>query len=90
MTPDGASSVVSGLSVKTLVQAEMMSVQGQHRHEFHRDKPTLDMVSQHKIFGQSSDLHLVDNFYRLLKFQNFARLAKDCLKVCKASLWLLV
>ena len=72
MTPDEASSVVSGLSVKTLVQAEMMSVQGQHRHEFHRDKPTLDMVSPLKIFGQRSDLSLLDNFYMLLKFQNFA------------------
>ena len=73
MTLDEASSVVSGLSVKTLVQAEMMSVQGQHRHEFHRDKPTLDMVSHLKNFGQRSDLYLVDNFYRLLKYQNFGK-----------------
>jgi hypothetical protein len=34
---------VPGLSVKTLLQAELMSVQGQHRHEMQREKQNLSM-----------------------------------------------
>ena len=34
---------ISGLSVKTLLQAEMMSVQGQHRHEMQREKQNMSL-----------------------------------------------